>query len=234
MRIEGRLETRPQADRRDGPRRELHLRLESLSGKQARANVVVLDISQTGLLLQTSMNLAAGETLQINLPHSGFRAAQVVWAGGEFVGCRFEEPINTATLSAAQLSSQPAGAVESVSRAAIEDRSAEADTFGARLRRLREQYNLSQASLARLLNVSKLSVWKWERDDSRPRRATMEALAQLFAVSERDMLLGAPARNPPAEQKSSVGLTELIEQCKTRIAAHLGTTTDKVEITVNL
>ena len=234
MRIEGRLETRPQADRRDGPRRELHLRLESLSGKQVAANVVVLDISQTGLLLQTSMNLAAAETLQINLPHSGFRAAQVVWASGEFVGCRFEQPISTATLSAAQLRSQPAGAVGSVSRAAIENRSAEADTFGARLRRLREQYNLSQASLAQLLDVSKLSVWKWERDDSRPRRATMEALAKLFAVSERDMLLGAPARTPAAEQESSVGLPELIDQCKTRIAAHLGTTTDKVEITISL
>lgn len=171
--------------------------------------------------------------MQINLPHSGFHAVEVVWASGEFVGCRFAEPVSTATLSAAQLRSQPAGAVGSISRAAIESRPVEVDSFGARLRRLREQYNLSQATLAKLLGVSKLSIWKWERDDVRPRRATMDALAKLFAVSERDMLLGASTHTtePPSELR---GLTELINECKARIAVHLGTTTDKVDITVSL
>lgn len=192
-------------------------------------------MSQTGLLLQTSLKLTAGETLQINLPHAGFQAADVIWASGEFVGCRFAEPLSSATLSAAQLRSQPAGAVGSISRAAIEREPAADDSFGARVRRLREQYNLSQASLAQLLGVSKLSVWKWERNDARPRRATTEALAKLFAVSERDMLLGAPAREAGAGRSDDLGgLVELIDECKARIAAHLGTTTDKVEITVSL
>jgi transcriptional regulator with XRE-family HTH domain len=234
MRIEGRLETRPQGDRREAPRRELHLRLTSLNGKRVAANVIVVEMSQTGLLLQTSTHLNPGEAVQINLPHSGFQAAEVFWASGEFVGCRFAEPISSATLSAAQLRSQPAGAVGSISRAAIESSSVENDSFGARLRRLREQYNLSQASLAQLLDVSKLSVWKWERGDARPRRATMDALAKLFAVTERDMLLGAPAQASDTSASDPGGLTGLIDECKARIAAHLGTTTDKVEITVRL
>ena len=101
MRIEGRLETRPQGDRRSAPRRELHLRLTTIGGKQAAANVVVLDLSQTGFLIRTSRHLAPGDSLQINLPHSGFQGAEVVWTSGEFVGCRFEEPISAATVSAA-------------------------------------------------------------------------------------------------------------------------------------
>lgn len=240
MRIEGRLETRPQGDRRATPRRELHLRLTSIAGQRAASNVTVLDLSQTGLLLQTSTRLTAGETLQINLPHAGFQAAEVVWISGEFVGCRFERPISSAAVSAAQLRSEPSAAVRSVSRAAIESVPLADDSFGARLRRLRSQYNLSQTALARLLNVTKLSVWKWERDDAHPRPATVTALANLFAVSETELLTGQPIQ--PTEPASAAeagtsdpeGLAELVEQCKAKIAAHLGTTTDKVEISVNL
>jgi transcriptional regulator with XRE-family HTH domain len=240
MRIEGRLETRPQGDRRATPRRELHLRLTTIAGQRAASNVTVLDLSQTGLLLQTSTRLTAGETVQINLPHAGFQAAEVVWISGEFVGCRFEQPISSAAVSAAQLRSEPSAAVRSVSRAAIESGPAADDSFGARLRRLRSQYNLSQAAMAKLLNVTKLSVWKWERGDAHPRRATVTTLANLFALSETELLTGTPA--PPAETASGAeagtntpeGLAELVEECKARIAAHLGTTTDKVEISVSL
>jgi transcriptional regulator with XRE-family HTH domain len=240
MRIEGRLETRPQGDRRTAPRRELHLRLATLGGKQAVANVVVLDLSQTGLLIQTTLHLAIDDSLQINLPHSGFQAARVVWISGELVGCRFEEPISAATVSAAQLRSEPEGAVGPVSRAALESNSPEDDSLGSRLRSLRQQYNLSQTGLAQLLNVSKLSVWKWERNDARPRQTTLEALAKLFAVSDRDLLLGTSDRAAEAEAATQSGtqgpggLVSLIDECKAKIADCLGTTTDQVEITVTL
>ena len=235
MRIQGRLETRPQADRREAPRRELHLRLTSIAGPRAASNVTVLDLSQTGLLLQTSTRLTAGETLQINLPHAGFQAAEVVWISGEFVGCRFARPISSAAVSAAQLRSEPSAAVRSVSRAAIESAPPADDSFGARLRRLRSQYNLSQTALAKLVNVTKLSVWKWERDDAHPRPATVTALANLFAVSEAELLTGTSASaGTHADTSEPEGLAELVEECKARIAGHLGTTTDKVEITVSL
>lgn len=238
MRIEGRLETRPQGDRRTASRRELHLRLTSLDGKQAAANVVVLDLSPTGVLLETSTRLTTGETLQINLPHAGFRKAEVVWTSGEFVGCRFDEPISSATVSAAQLRSEPSGAVGSVSRAAIASTPADADdSFGARLRRLREQYNLSQTALAKLLDVSKLSVWKWEHGQARPRRTTLQAMVELFAVSEAELLVGKAAGAAPKTlpaRADSQTLAEIVDDCKARIARHLDTTTDMVEITVSL
>jgi transcriptional regulator with XRE-family HTH domain len=125
--------------------------------------------------------------------------------------------------------------VRSVSRAAIESAPPADDSFGARLRRLRSQYNLSQTALARLVNVTKLSVWKWERDDAHPRPATVTALANLFAVSEAELLTGTSASaGTHADTGEPEGLAELVEECKARIAGHLGTTTDKVEITVSL
>lgn len=240
MRIEGRLETHPRGNRRHAQRRELHLRLTSIAGKGATANVVVLDLSQSGLLLQSPVRLAVGETLQINLPQAGFKVAEVVWTSGEFAGCRFEEPLSGATVSAARLRSEPSSATESVSRAALASRSAEDATLGRRLRRLRQQYNLSQATLAKLLGVSKLSIWKWERDEVRPRRASIEALAKLFAVTERELLLGAPSREDnPGVQAQPVGqeagaLVELVGQCKARIAGRLGVAADKVNISITL
>ena len=240
MRIEARLETRPQGDRRLAPRRELHLRLTTLSGQQTASNVTVLDLSSTGLLLQTSMHLAAGETLQINLPHAGFQAAEVVWTSGRFVGCRFTKRISSAAISAAQLRSGPSAAVKSVSRAAIRSDLAAHDSLGARVRRLRAQYNLSQSALAKLLNVTKLSVWKWERGDVHPRPRTVAALADLFAVTESELLTGRPGSEPEmvangdAAVNATEGLAEIVEECKARIAAHLGTTSEKVGITVNL
>jgi transcriptional regulator with XRE-family HTH domain len=240
MRIEGRLETRPQGDRRAAPRRELHLRLTSIAGQRTAANVTVLDLSQAGLLLQTSTRLTAGETVQINLPHAGFQAAEVVWISGAFVGCRFERPISSAAVSAAQLRSEPSAAVRSVSRAAIESGAAVDESFGARLRRLRSQYSLSQAALARLLNVTKLSVWKWERGDVHPRAATASAIADLFAVSTDELLTGrllpmseGAARNDE-EPGAPESLATLVEECRARIAAHLGTTADKVRISLTL
>jgi transcriptional regulator with XRE-family HTH domain len=127
--------------------------------------------------------------------------------------------------------------MRSVSRAAIGSGAPADDSFGARLRRLRSQYNLSQSALAKLLNVSKLSVWKWERDDAHPRRVTVTALANLFAVSESELLTGTPAQPAASAETGSgapEGLAELVEECKARIAAHLGTTTDKVDISVSL
>lgn len=225
MRIEARLETHPQADRRGTPRRELRLQLDSLAANNKRSNVTVLDISQTGMLMQTSSRLSPGDSLQIELPEAGPQAAEVIWTSGEFVGCRFAEPLSSAALSAARLRSEPADAVGE-----RPDASRESETFGARLRRLRQHHDLTQAALARLLNVTKLSVWKWERGHARPRQAALEALGRTFAVSPSELLLGhaAAAATQPQE------ISDVIDECKDRIASHLGTTSDKVEITVKL
>ena len=50
----------------------------------------------------------------------------------------------------------------------------------------RKRLGLSAASLAKILGVSALSVYKWESGNTRPRRKQIEAIAQLRGMGRRD------------------------------------------------
>ena len=51
----------------------------------------------------------------------------------------------------------------------------------------RKRLGLSAASLAKILGVSALSVYKWESGNTRPRRKQIEAIAQLRGLGRRDV-----------------------------------------------
>jgi len=55
--------------------------------------------------------------------------------------------------------------------------------FAQQLRSLREAQGLSVRSLASLLGVSKVTVWKWEKGDSRPRPRFIVPLARALDVA---------------------------------------------------
>jgi len=74
-----------------------------------------------------------------------------------------------------------------------------AETFGARLRRLRTERRISQDRFARMLGVSRPTVWKWERDDVRPRQKSLEAAASLLGVSERDLIFSGRTQDAKSE-----------------------------------
>ena len=50
----------------------------------------------------------------------------------------------------------------------------------------RKRLGLSAAALAKILDVSALSVYKWESGSTRPRRKQIEAIAQLRDMGRRD------------------------------------------------
>lgn len=52
-----------------------------------------------------------------------------------------------------------------------------------RIKMLREQYNYSQADLAKKLNIARTSVLAWENQTSDPAMKHIIALAKLFRVS---------------------------------------------------
>src|SRR3546814_10066552 len=85
------------------------------------------------MLVESSAPLEIGEVIEVNLPHSGKTATKVIWTSGRLAGCQFEMPISPATLSAAQLRSVVVeGEPDAQNRPA-----ASAESFGARLQRLR-------------------------------------------------------------------------------------------------
>jgi hypothetical protein len=72
---------------------------------------VVLDLSSTGILIETTADLATYEQLQLHLPEVGEVVATVMWNSGQYFGCELHNPIPQAAVSAALLRSpfnQPA------------------------------------------------------------------------------------------------------------------------------
>ena len=204
------------------PRRKLRLAAHGALSSGASAEILIHDISATGLLVESALPLSGGERISIVLPEAGETWAEVIWASGKLFGCRFEAPISVAALSAAQLRAavgQPvdlAGAGDTAVLATRADGS-----FGRRLQRLRRERGVSQAYIATQLGVSKPTVWAWEHGKSRPIGSRMDDLANILGVTASE-LLAAP------------GSADVVERSRDQIAAAFGTQRDRVRIWVEL
>lgn len=91
----------PILDERSAARRTL--RLEVQAGVEESARALIHNLSERGLLIETSVELQVGESLQVDLPRIGITTALVVWIRGRFAGCEFVYPVSTAAVSAALL-----------------------------------------------------------------------------------------------------------------------------------
>jgi len=92
-----------QSDRRSSERHVLKLRVPGSTPSQSAAVVLIHDLSQTGLLIETPGSLEVGSDLEIDLPEMGLRQARVLWNSGHYFGCQFHVPISRGGLSAALL-----------------------------------------------------------------------------------------------------------------------------------
>ncbi len=85
-----------------------------------------------------------------------------------------------------------------------------------KIKDLREQKNLTQTDLAKLLGITRSSVNAWEQGISVPSTQYVVELAQLFKVST-DYLLGVDA----SATLSIAGLTEADVQLVHSLISHL-------------
>lgn len=67
--------------------------------------VTVRNMSENGLLLESSGLLPVGSTISLALADADEASAEVVWQNGNLYGCRFHIPISKATVNAAVLRS---------------------------------------------------------------------------------------------------------------------------------
>ena len=93
----------PAQDQRSGMRRKLRLEASGSTAADKATQVLIHDLSQTGILIQTEAQLSAGEAIQVELPYGGAWDATVVWSSDGLFGCEFERPIPKAAISAALL-----------------------------------------------------------------------------------------------------------------------------------
>ena len=105
MSVLAKLEPRFQDDnRRSAARRTLSLgAVLATSGAATGAEVVIHDLSVTGLLIEAAGELRLGEKLLVEIPDRGPTAATVMWTSGRFFGCAFDKRLPVAAVSAALL-----------------------------------------------------------------------------------------------------------------------------------
>lgn len=203
------------------PRRKLCLEARGALSSGLSAEILVHDISATGLLLESILPLAGDERIAIDLPEAGETWARVVWDSGKLFGCRFDTPISAAVLSAAQLRSAVGQRVDV--EPSVEPLRGES-SFGARLQRLRQEAGISQTHVAAHLGVSKPTVWAWEHGRARPIGARMDDLAEVLGVTRAE-LVAAPTLPEGAD---------VVARCRKDIAVAFGVAAEKVRIALEL
>ena len=141
--------------------------------------VIVHNLSVSGVLIETAADLTMGQDIAIALPEAGDVVASVVWQSERLYGCRFRQPLPRAALSAARLRNPLPSDFDPADRADGDTDADAEETLGARLRRLRQARGLSLAGLAQAAGLSKPSIWAWENGTTAPRRTSPSAGEQL-------------------------------------------------------
>ena len=93
---------------RGSTRRALRLEVYASSAQHEanplkETNALIRNLSQRGLLIETTADLVVGEEIEVGLPEAGAAAARVIWTKGSFFGCEFLTPVSKAAVSAALL-----------------------------------------------------------------------------------------------------------------------------------
>jgi len=238
--VEAQLDILQATTRRGAARREVTLRGRGAGAAGTATEVLIHNLSESGVLLESATKLAVGEKIVIDLPDLERISAKVVWASDELFGCAFDRPVPHAAVSAAQLRSAPdkRSAARPATQAANDPYSEAGEPFGARLKRLRKQRGLSLVEFARRANVSRPTVWSWEAGKSSPRESKVPALLDVLGVSEPELygISNKPLVELVAE-KTAVRGTELqgvIREAKARVAEIAGTSPDKVRLIIEV
>src|SRR5688500_16015002 len=133
---------RTSRSRRGELRRTMQLLAPGKTADGRIGEILIHDLSTSGLLLETDVPMAIGETVEVVLPRTGPRQAEVVWTSGSFFGCRFLEPVPPAAVSASLLKSAPPRST------ALRDHDQETPIeFGERLSALRTAQGLTLETL---------------------------------------------------------------------------------------
>jgi transcriptional regulator with XRE-family HTH domain len=201
-----------------GKPKEVRMRFEGAVPKAGEIEVLVHNISELGVVLETDELFEIGDPIDIKLPQSGAARARVAWTSGRLIGFDFDLPISRISLGAARLrdavSVGPEGA----------DTARQMENFGMRVQRLRLELGMSQGQLARHMSVSDPAVCGWELNRTRPKPGRMEALAEILGVSVTE-LLGEQALMPLAAKVASA---------RDEIARAAGVSQDRVRINIEL
>ena len=92
------------SERRRAERRVISFGFDA-GRSQSSARILILDISRTGALLQTSADLGVGEIIDFDIPEAGLVKAVIVRRTADNFGVEFMTPVSSAVVSAVLLAS---------------------------------------------------------------------------------------------------------------------------------
>jgi transcriptional regulator with XRE-family HTH domain len=225
MVIQAQLKYRRQSQaQRQNVRRKMRLNVSGKTRDGQANQVLIHDLSTSGILVQSEEALAIGEIIEVELPRTGLRHIEVVWGSGNYFGCRFLEPVSPAAVSAALLSAEP----ERPSKAAASEESrTPVGSLGERLATLRDERGWSIETLAERLGVSRQAVWYWETGQRLPRAKHFAKMIEALGLQEQDLL--APPPDP-----ANGGSDDLVDQLKREVARRNGVDESRVRIVIEL
>lgn len=93
------------ANRRRTSRRSLMLDSVVQKDDVELAEIVIRNLSQTGLLMESHADFGVGEIFYLHLPELGATPAQIRWKDDAKFGCEFLTPVSKAVIAAAVLKS---------------------------------------------------------------------------------------------------------------------------------
>ncbi|WP_340265957.1 helix-turn-helix domain-containing protein [Sphingobium mellinum] len=233
------IEQQPHSDdRRDDARWRIRLEVSGSLGDD-QANVVIHDISTAGMLIETNCDLAVGQSIAVALPQADAVAARIVWRNEPLFGCRFDQPLPQAAVSAVRLRSPIADAPASAQPTALAGTPEKApEPLSERLRRLRRERGMTRTALSDRTGISKTTLWAWETGKSMPRHTNILVLSKIFGLTDQQLLMGedrAPAHLHPdtGPESGARTLSTLVDQAKDAIARAAGTDRSNVHIRID-
>lgn len=81
------------AEERSSPRDEVFLRTRGTGPAGRPMTLVVVNLSQGGLMARCPLPLATGDRVRIELPLLGMMPAEIRWALGGRIGCQFDRAV---------------------------------------------------------------------------------------------------------------------------------------------
>lgn len=226
-----------QKGRRRSSRREMKLRARGAAGPGEASDVLIRNLSTTGMLLEAATQLEVGQKITLDLPQIGHASAEIVWAGEELFGCAFDRPLSEAAVSAAQLRSEPQSHSNKAPLPEAANANRSPQSLGENIRRLRLARGLSLVEFARKMQVSRPTVWSWEAGKSSPRAKKRQLLINVLQIGEKeldDFSGTSGGGGNPSENSVTDDLKSVVSQAKADIAAAAGTTPDKVTLIVEI
>lgn len=85
-------------DRRCEERWRVRLGAQRLDGRLAAQSLTILDLSSSGIFVETEQPLGTGSYLNVEMPGGVTRICKTIWNSGKLYGATFSEPLNDAEL----------------------------------------------------------------------------------------------------------------------------------------